>query len=414
MSSHQIYEDIELKLISSIIIKNDEPILAGIKDEEFDQKELIDFIRTYYIEKKKLPTKGVMIELCGLEIIDDIQLDTEDYLKLLRERNLRRICLKKSKLAQKSFADREFDSGKREVEDILSSLLESSDSQQKDIIDIRENAVERWQEYLDVQSGKKNIFGFHTPWEELDNWTYGIGEGDFWIIVAKSNVGKSWMSLKFADTVWMQDKKVMFVSFEMRVSKIVQRWDAIHARVSAHGLKTGKLKNFPEEVNQEKAYLESLEHMANLQEAIIIGNSRVSTPYDIEILANAYKPDIIVIDAFNKIRMPRSDKYNSISDSHDYLFDFGKRENISIIATCQLQRKGHDLSDIGYAWSMVENSDVGLVLTRTQELQEVNEAGLSLEKVRDGEASHAFRIGFDFNTMDYPFIEEEDFENRRW
>ena len=86
--------------------------------------------------------------------------------------------------------------------------------------DIMEHANERYEEYLKKMENPEKM-SISTGFKELDDIFGGWDYGDELVtIVARTNVGKSWLLLKFLAEAWKQGKRVGLYSGEMNHIKL--------------------------------------------------------------------------------------------------------------------------------------------------------------------------------------------------
>ena len=123
--------------------------------------------------------------------------------------------------------------------------------------DIIAEAMERYDAYmLKKQNPEKSTISTGIP--ELDQIFGGWDYGDELVtIVARTNVGKSWMLLKFLVEAWKQGKRVGLYSGEMNSVKLGYRFDSWFQHFSNRALVRG------EDVEGYESYIEQLKSGVN-------------------------------------------------------------------------------------------------------------------------------------------------------
>lgn len=127
--------------------------------------------------------------------------------------------------------------------------------------DIISEAEERYDAYLLKQSNPESAT-ISTGLPELDQIFGGWDYGDELVtIVARTNVGKSWMLLKFLVEAWKQGKRVGLYSGEMNPVKLGYRFDSWFQHFSNRALVRG---------DQVDGYKEFIDNLKTQQTPFII------------------------------------------------------------------------------------------------------------------------------------------------
>lgn len=118
-------------------------------------------------------------------------------------------------------------------------------------IDIIANAAERWEKY-EARKTEPDAAVIKTGFKELDDvfggWEYG---DELVTIVARTNMGKSWLLLKFMSEAWKQGKRVGLYSGEMSHLKLGYRFDALFGHFSNKCLtQGGQVDGYQDYINQ--------------------------------------------------------------------------------------------------------------------------------------------------------------------
>ena len=147
--------------------------------------------------------------------------------------------------------------------------------------------------------------GWPTGLAVLDNDGDTWKPGEFVLVLAAPNVGKSFLLLMMAAyAYWHADARVLFLSPESTVSDVEDRLDPIIARymgftpMSNKALRRGRV-----DMDEYGAYLTALEERGKSRFIIRdSGDAGVFTVSSIVALAREHRPDILVVDGFHLVR----------------------------------------------------------------------------------------------------------------
>lgn len=186
--------------------------------------------------------------------------------------------------------------------------------------DIVTNIEDRYNKHLKMKTpeGKSTIINFGIS--QLDTSLAGIEEEDYVVVLARPNIGKSWLAEYFAVQAWEQGKKVLYYSGEMDVESMGYRFDTLHAHFSNTALRTGK-----NELGDGKRLTDYQNYVASTKKKsgfIVVTpkdfNGNRPTVSDIARCAEEHKVDLIVLDQMSLLRDQRRafnirEQYNNIS-----------------------------------------------------------------------------------------------------
>jgi replicative DNA helicase len=177
--------------------------------------------------------------------------------------------------ARKSYAG--LDEGSRETTDI----------------DLTLNAIQRFDEYLNVKTRPNGLLGIATGFRTIDQATAGLQPGQLITIIAPPKTGKSVLAMQMAVNVHRDGFVPMFQSFEMTNLEQQQRHDSMRARISHQRLITGTLR--PEEEGRYKTLVTN--NMRNDREKFwLVDSSSGSTLSGVTAKLQLHRPSILFID----------------------------------------------------------------------------------------------------------------------
>lgn len=276
-------------------------------------------------------------------------------------------------------------------------------------VNIIENAIERYDEYLNKQKGiSKPAISSGLP--ELDEIFGGWEAGDELItIVGRTGEGKSWTCTKFLTEAWKQEKRVGIYSGEMGPSSIGYRFDSILKHFSNSSLNRGsEIVGYTEYINELRL---------NKTPYFII------TPKELggRPTVNQLRPfiennnlDILAVDQLSLMEDGRSSKYDPprIKMGHiaEDLFQLSGEYGIPIIALAQANRESlkKGSQDAPGVENISESDGIPHNSSKVIGIRKINDKMIiDIGKNRNGKSGGKLTYLVNFNTgyMEYQPIE---------
>lgn len=205
--------------------------------------------------------------------------------------------------------------------------------------DIVSGAGDRYDEYVSRKDNQKDWY-FESGFKELDDIIHGIQRGEeLFVIVARTNQGKSWVLAKMCSHVWKTGFNVGYVSPEMSASMVGFRFDTLIRQFSNKGLMFGK------EEEDYKAYIDELKTKKN--KFIVATPADFDRKITVSKLRNwvkQYKLDMIAVDGITYIsdeRGGRNDnKTTSLTNISEDLMSLSLELKIPVLVAVQANRTG--------------------------------------------------------------------------
>lgn len=284
-----------------------------------------------------------------------------------------------------------------------------------DGIDIISQARERYNKYVETKEHQRDAY-FESGFQELDELIHGIKRGEeLFIIVARTNQGKSWILEKMCSHVWKIGYNVGYLSPEMAANSVGYRFDTLFNNFSNKSLAWGK-----DDLDQDKyeSYISDLETRDN--------KFWVATPkqfgYQVTVsklkqwvLAN--KLNMLAIDGLTYLadeRASRNDSTNTrLTHVSEDLMALSVELEIPVLAVVQANRTGvatdknsgtPELESIRDSDGIAHNASV--VLSIRQKKDNVLEMGL--KKQRIGSVGGKLNYTWDIDTGNFTFIPSFD------
>lgn len=223
------------------------------------------------------------------------------------------------------------------------------------------DAVFRYEGYMKrfEQSNKGALLGIPTGISKLDDLG-GWFPGELISIIGRTGIGKSWMGLYFGIVAYECEYRVLFISPEMSLEQVHQRWDCLRGKFSATGLATGK---GVDSVSYQKFLRRSGKRSdwitcdSSLDNPLTVGN--------IEALINQYQPKLVVVDGVPLLsdELKATSSWEIVKNIGYGLKRVASHCQVVMLATSQATRSAKDttqapkLHEISYGDALAQASD---------------------------------------------------------
>ena len=168
----------------------------------------------------------------------------------------------------------------------------------------------------------------------LDDNIGGVDKGGYTVIGAKSGVGKTTLALNIAFNVMKQNKKVLYISREMKGTDLIDRFIT-----KIGGIPTVKFRNKNFNENDWKKYIEAAEMLSTYGGNFIVDTKSTKMSEIIRGIQDL-KPDLVVIDYLQLIESESNARNESteqkISNISRSIRNATLKYNCHIIALVQL------------------------------------------------------------------------------
>jgi len=348
---------IEVQIINKILSTKDVSILynnnININDFSDTYKQELQFILNHYQTYGKVP--DTLTFLNEFNDFDIIQVDeTDSYLvSKFAEDLIYRLQLDTAKIWGTEL------SGKDSIKafNVLASHVEqirNIQSKQPLGVNIIKD-VSRANAYQQAINNK-GALGVPTGIIQLDNIICGFLQNDLVVLAARTNQGKSFLSLKIANNMWKSGKSILYYSGEMNETIMGFRFDTLNKNFSNKGLLYGEEQlGDNTDVNKETYFKYVADLSTNDIPFIVVtpkhlGGNRLDVNR-LKMLIEKYKPDVVVLDQLSLMedyRGKRNDserlKYSHIMEDLRLLVE---TINIPILVNSQTNRNSAGLTESG-------------------------------------------------------------------
>lgn len=247
-------------------------------------------------------------------------------------------------------------------------------------------------------------FGFPT----LDNWTGGIQSGDFITAAAFSGVGKSTLLRSIAFNVYASDEDVvaLYIALEEDRREIFRKFDTMAAHIDYTRMKQLGLEKDDIDTWREKA--EQVRKKVASKDILVLDRLRNCTPDKIFMETVRHKPDVVFVDYLSLMRSSspsrNSSMWQNLTEITQDLKQNARVLGVPIVAAAQTNRSsakdGADLDNIGYALSVVQDSDIVLGLHADEDMRNEKRMEIRVRKNRRGRLGQFMNI-WNHDEMDF-------------
>lgn len=254
---------------------------------------------------------------------------------------------------------------------------------------IKSLVADGWDAIEAAYEDQSDVTGVDTGFDKLNFMTSGLQPSDFIIVAARPSMGKTAFSLGMAvNAAKAQNQAVAVFSLEMSKEQLTMRMITSEARVNAHRLRTGYLRD-----GDWSKIADAVARLSDLK--VFIDDSSDITPMQMRAkcrrLAAEHKLGLIVIDYLQLIHGGGRDENRNqeITTIARSLKAMAKELNVPVIALSQLSRaverredKRPMLSDLRESGSIEAEADVVMFLYRDAYYKRKEEmAGKSLAEI---------------------------------
>ncbi len=230
-----------------------------------------------------------------------------------------------------------------------------------------------------------------TSIPSLNSRIWGFKKGQVTIIGARTSNGKSAFASQIAWDFVKQGKKVMFLSIEMTIERVLERLFSLEKRIDNFELQTGKFKFNQKYKDQWKEFEEFV-----LNSQLVVSDQIGSTWKEIDTLINNLesKPDLLFIDHIHHIKTGNSNDKQAIDEYLEHLREMTIRNKMSTILCAQINRVSQQENDgepmihhLKSTGKLEEIADIILLLWwpyHANKAKDKNEYKLNIAKNRDG------------------------------
>jgi replicative DNA helicase len=363
---------IELKLINKVINENclHELTKYNITENDFTScRDMFKFVKDFKYEYGEMPSFTAMVE--EFEDFDFMPDVTDNLAYLCKKLKQETAKIRAYKLIQNEVANKfaELDGVK------FVNWLHGEVSQLKEL-SIMDNALgtnfatngDERAEWYRLNKEQRTFKYIPTPYKTLTKYLGGGFElGDYLLIMAYTNRGKSWLGSDIGVTAWANNFGVLHYSPELSKEQQLQRLDTLHGKFTNSALKSGDLYNednyfrYLEKFNPED---QDIPYMVKTMEDLKNGLSIDVIEADLQANDNI---KMVIIDGFNLMnhKGKSSNRDAMTSTSRKLRQVFGKYGVVGVVI--------HQTPTSAEKENRVSDEDTGIRIPKPPELHQYSE-----------------------------------------
>lgn len=271
-------------------------------------------------------------------------------------------------------------------------------------------ADERFNQYIERKEHQEEWF-FPTGFEELDDIIHGIQRTEeFMVIVARTNMGKSWILEKICTHIWQIGFNVGYISPEMGYTSVGYRFDTLFKNFSNTSLMWGK--DDLEEIEYQNYIKQLQEHKNKFMVAKPSDFDKKITITKLKAWIKQYKLDIIAVDGIKYLTDERYQKGDSINTSltniSEDLMELSIDVGVPVIVVVQANRTGiisndeegtPELESIRDSDGIAHNASKVISIRQKDNILE-----MGIKKLRIGSVGGKLKYQWDIDKGDFSFI----------
>lgn len=211
-------------------------------------------------------------------------------------------------------------------------------------------------ELYEKMTENEEIMGIKTGIKDLDNIIHSIQPTDLTVLAARTNQGKSFLSLKLATNIWEQGHSVLYYSGELNATPMGYRFDTLLSNFSNTGLTTGEVNlGAGKTMEDYKKYMEDLstkDNEFNVVTPTDLGKKQLDVP-TLRFLIDKYQPKFVVLDQLSLMNDARKGRVDSERQKYSHIMEdlriLVNEKEIPILVTSQTNRnsavKSHGITE---------------------------------------------------------------------
>lgn len=367
--------EIESLIISSLLSNREEfdDVVGFLSEEDFDDP---NFKAIYKNIESGVTDYRAGTGISPLEFARLIVLNEFPSTIYALSDQLRKISTKqKLKLIVESATP---DSLDKYLDNIIAVVEENRSKREEGIYSMTQLMSYAVDEIVGSLSGKDKLIT--TPFRNLNTTIGGLMQGRLITIAGRPATGKSAFALQIALSVARKNRKVMYVSLEMKEVELAMRVISSETGVSTIKMVNGSVTN-----DELEEISKSINRSKN--DHLIITNKGRSIS-EIKQLLKSQKPDLLIIDSVNLMTAKGENERIRITSITRSLKQIAIQFDIPIIMLAQLNREAEgnylpQLSEIKESGSLEEDSDIVMLLAEVKEEKDFDAINDAYKKNHD-------------------------------
>lgn len=372
-------------------------------DEEIP---VYEFIRTHYRQYGELPRPETVRQNTRVTLPTPDEA-LEYYRQRVNDRKLYIDVRETFPALRAAMQENEMASVVEQIEHL--HRLTRTTTAEEDIRAVNQTVAAALREYRRRQQNP-GLTGVPSGWSQFDSITGGYQDADLVGWVARMGMGKTYLLLKQAIAAWEARYRVMFVSMEMSLSQITNRFLGMQGNVNPDYIKRGQLSS--RAYQRLSRYAGSMAHADNL---IFVAGSFKKRTTDIELMAQELQPDIVCIDGAYLLKPEegnRAQRYEKIALVFDDLAAIRVRLGVPLLFTTQFSKqagkrgKEGSLENIAFTDAVGMHCSLVVGIKEGRNPHQKTRRRVEFLKGREGEEGMV-TVNYSFAPMDFNEVDIE-------
>lgn len=405
---------VDLQIISKVLSTRSLAIMQdnNITADYFPEyKEEIDYILEHYEKYGNVPDKATFLnEFSDIELLEVTESDRYLVEKIREEYLYFRSVPVITKAAELLKTDSNV-----AAEYLINEMRHLQPEYDVGGIDIIKDAVNRYKQYQERKTHQSDWF-FTCGFEELDGLIHCIQrKEEFIVIVARTNMGKSFVLEKICTHIWEIGYNVGYVSPEMSASSVGYRFDTLYKNYSNTGLMWSK------DGVDDADYKAYTEEVAERDNKFIVATpadfQRQITVTKLKNWVKKYKLDCIAIDGITYLsdeRYKRGDsKTTMLTNISEDLIALSVELEIPVMVVVQANRNGvidADKEGVPELESIRDSDGIAMNATKVLSIRQTkdNVLKIGVKKNRYGTVGGEVAYNWDIDTGTFTYLPTVD------
>lgn len=403
---------VQLQIISKILNTHDYSIIEDnllTEDYFVGYQDEFNFIKNHYEQYNNVPDAVTFLSKFPDVELTDVQESDRYLVDEIREETLYyRSVPVVQKIAELLKTD-----ANAAAEYMISATKELQPNYNLGGVNIINDAIDRYNQFIERKEHQDNWF-FTTGFAELDDLVHGIQRGEeLFVIVARTNQGKSWILEKMCTHVWQLGFNVGYISPEMGAINVGYRFDTLYKNFDNKGLMWGK-----DDVKEDeyKQYIETLQEVTN--KFIVATPNDFNRQITISKLRNwvkQYKLDLIAVDGIKYLsdeRYKRGDSLTTtLTNVSEDLMSLSMELNIPILVVVQSNRGAVENDGAPELENIRDSDGIAMNASKVLSLKQIkndNTLQLEIKKQRFGPVGGKLLYQWNINNGEFSYIPAYD------
>ena len=257
----------------------------------------------------------------------------------------------------------------------------------------------------DIKTRKESVnkgimVGLKTGLSIFDKNFLGWLPGNLISIIGRLGVGKSWVVLWMGGVVYMEGKRVLFLSPELSIREVEDRWITLIGNKFGYSFPNSDLAIGKIDIEKYKEWAEIVSKRADWL-TLDTYSGEPFTIGSIQYLVKEFNPDLLAVDGIELLQdeEKHKEKWESMFSIAYGLKGIAQNNKIVVIATAQASREAVDkmpeLHHIALSDAIGRASDI--VIPMMQDKEKPNVRFITIPKRRVGKVINK-RIEIEFNV----------------